>query len=216
MITPFPDSGLYAITDSSRWNGSKLVGAVGQCLNGGARVLQFREKTGEPDIALIRDLLKLCRLHGVPFIVNDDIDLALRVNADGVHLGRHDGDVAQARQRLGARAIIGISCYDLVERALQAERDGANYVAFGAFFPSSTKPGATPVDRNILRRVSLRVPVVAIGGITPDNGRQLLEAGANLLAVIKGIFGQDDPRKAADSYRQLFEPSNDRRKSHHL
>jgi thiamine-phosphate pyrophosphorylase len=214
MIAPFPDSGLYAITDSSRWSGSKLVRAVGRCLDGGARVLQFREKTREPDIALVRELLKLCRLHRVPFIINDDIDLALRVNADGVHLGRRDSDVVQARQQLGAGAIVGISCYDLLERAHQAERDGANYVAFGAFFPSSTKPGATPVDRDILKRVSLRVPVVAIGGITPDNGGKLLEAGANLLAVIRGIFGQDDPRKAAENYRQLFEPWNGRRKSH--
>ena len=214
MIAPFPDSGLYAITDSSRWSGRKLVRAVGQCLDGGAKVLQFREKTREPDIALVRELLKLCRSHRVPFIINDDIDLALRVNADGVHLGRRDGDVVQARQRLGAGAFVGISCYDLPGRALQAERDGANYVAFGAFFPSPTKPSATPVDHDILKRISLRVPVVAIGGITPDNGNQLLEAGANLLAVIKGIFGQDDPRKAAENYRQLFEPSNGCRKSH--
>lgn len=204
MKTAFPSSGLYAITDSILWPGSSLVTAVSQVLDGGARVIQFREKNSEPDVALASALLELCRSRQVPFIINDNIELAVRIGADGVHLGRHDCGLAEARLRIGGHAIVGISCYDSLQRAVRAEQEGADYVAFGSFFPSRTKPEASPVPMEILRRAKFGIPVVAIGGITPENGRELLQSGADLLAVISGIFGRSDPAQAALDYARLF------------
>ncbi len=205
MTTPFPSSGLYAITDSARWPGPSLVTAVAQAIDAGARAVQYREKQHKADIALVKDLLVLCRSRRVPLIINDDIELAARIGADGVHLGRHDAGLAEARRRLGGQAIVGISCYDSLSKAIRAEEERADYVAFGCFFASRTKPEARPVPVDILKRTSVRIPVVAIGGITPENGKALIESGADLLAVIGGIFGQIDPGRAASRYAKLFE-----------
>ncbi|MGH8549156.1 MAG: thiamine phosphate synthase [Methylococcales bacterium] len=207
MTTPFPTCGLYAITDSAIWPGASLVTAVARAIDGGASAIQYREKQHKPDVALVKDLLVLCRSRRVPLIINDDIELASQVGADGVHLGRHDRGLAEARRRIGDRAIVGISCYDSLARAAWGEEQGADYVAFGCFFPSRTKPEARPVPIEILTRTSARVPVIAIGGITPENGKALIEAGADLLAVTSGIFGQADPGQAAFRYRQLFDNS---------
>jgi thiamine-phosphate pyrophosphorylase len=207
MSTPFPSSGLYAITDSAIWPGSSLVTAVLEAIDGGAAVIQYREKRYKPDDALAKDLLDLCRSHQVPLIINDDLELASRIGADGVHLGQHDAGLHHARRLIGDRAIIGISCYDSLARAVRAEQQGADYVAFGCFFPSRTKPEARSVPIEILTRASVRIPLVAIGGITPENGKILVEAGADLLAVISGIFQQPDPGHAASRYRQLFDAS---------
>ena len=206
MIYPFPSSGLYAIVNADRNTAADICLDVEEAIIGGARVIQYRHKAGTPQPSLAQYLLKLCHAYGIPLIVNDDIELARAIRADGVHLGRDDQAIDRARERLGNNAIIGVSCYDSISRGITAQEKGAAYVAFGRFFPSKSKPDATPADKSILRRAktAVQVPVVAIGGITPENGMALLEAGADLLAVIDGIFGASDKREAATAYRELF------------
>ena len=202
--------GLYAITDDTLSAGN-ICQQVTEALAGGAAVIQYRSKIADPRRRLdeLQQLLPLCRHASVPLIVNDDIELALLSAADGVHLGRDDEGVAHARERLGPTAIIGVSCYNQLERALEAEAEGADYVAFGRFFPSSTKPDASPADPSLLRQAAgiLKVPTVAIGGITPENGHQLIEAGADMLAVVHAVFGQPDIRLACQVFHQLFQLS---------
>jgi thiamine-phosphate pyrophosphorylase len=208
MGRPIP-RGLYAIADTALIPGDQLIEAVAFAIQGGAMMLQYRDKS---DDAIKRqweaqDLVNLCRPLGVPLIINDDVQLAAQVRAHGVHLGKDDPHIAEARQLLGPNAIIGVSCYNELERAIAAEQAGADYVAFGSFFPSSTKPQAVRAELALLREAKnrLKVPVVAIGGITADNGAQLIEAGADLLAVINDVFGQPDVRKAAENIARLFE-----------
>jgi len=195
---------LYAITDGPR---PDLYSAVESALNGGAAILQYRDKSGESERrhAEAASLLAACRRFGVPLIVNDDVDLAAAIGADGVHLGEHDGDIDAARTRLGAAAIIGVSCYDSLDRARQLAAAGADYLAFGAFFPSPTKPLARRAGAGLLRDAkSLGLPLVAIGGITPDNAQPLIEAGADFVAAISGVFAAADPFAAARRYANLF------------
>jgi len=139
-------------------------------------------------------------------IINDDVALAATCNADGVHIGQHDTELREARTQLGPQAIIGISCYNRFELAQQAAENGADYVAFGRFYPSKTKPDAVPASLDLLHQAKqeLDVPVAAIGGITVDNAAPLLEAGADMLAVVDGLFGQADIRPAAQHYQTLF------------
>ncbi|MDH3314888.1 MAG: thiamine phosphate synthase [Gammaproteobacteria bacterium] len=201
--------GLYAITADGSNGESTIQVAVAQALEGGAVAVQYRDKS-EDHARRRREALELkalCGARGVPLIVNDDVELALVADADGVHLGRHDPALESARDRLGAEAIIGVSCYASLERAVEAERAGADYVAFGRFFPSATKPGAPPCPLSVLEaaRDTLTVPVAAIGGITADNGATLLDAGADLLAVIDAVFGQADVRAAAARIAELFD-----------
>ncbi|HEX8777785.1 MAG TPA: thiamine phosphate synthase [Rhodanobacter sp.] len=202
--TRFPARGLYAITDGPR---NDLSAVVAQALAGGARVMQYRDKTTDAgrrraDAAALR---QLCDLHAVPLIINDDVALAVAVGAAGVHLGRDDGDVAAARAALGAGAIVGVSCYDSLQRARDAAAAGADYVAFGAFFPSPTKPHAARASLDLLRQsATLGLPRVAIGGITPDNAPSLVEAGADFLAVISAVFGAPDVRAAAQRFARLY------------
>ena len=196
--------GLYAISDGPR---PDLFAAVKAALRGGAELLQYRDKSADSARRAFeaRALRELCARFEVPLIINDDVELALAVGADGVHLGEDDGDVAAARARLGAGAIIGVSCYDSLARARQMAAAGADYLAFGAFFPSPTKPNARHVTPDLLREAEpLGLPRVAIGGITPDNARPLVEAGADYLAVISGVFGTPDPGAAAEKYKKLF------------
>ena len=204
--------GLYAITPERSASGAhslqSLIDAVAQAIRGGARAIQYRDKGADwgRRWAEASALLTLCRASCVPLIVNDDLDLALAVGADGVHLGRDDADPRAARQRLGPRAIIGLSCYDQLERGIEAERRGASYVAFGSFFPSPSKPNAPRPEPRLLsqaRRV-LRLPLVAIGGITPQNAGPLLAAGADMVAVITGVFSSADITAAAQAYSRLF------------
>jgi thiamine-phosphate pyrophosphorylase len=200
-----PRNGLYAITDCVGKKHEAVVEEVAAVIRGGAVMIQYRDKSPSDKTALAQALAACCRRLGVPFIVNDDVELAAASQADGVHLGRDDGDIAAARQRLGAQAIIGMSCYDSLDRALHAEREGADYVAFGRFFPSQSKPLARPAHLATLTqaRQSVSVPIVAIGGILPGNGAQLLHAGANLLAVIGGVFN-DNPETSALAFQPLF------------
>ena len=198
--TPWPSRGIYAVTPEDR-SGTALADAVAAAVEQGIGAVQYRNKS--PDAARRRSdaeaLLAICRPRRAPLIINDDVDLALAVGADGVHLGRDDETLAAARSRLGAAAIIGVSCYDEAGRALAAARDGADYVAFGSFFPSVTKPGAVRATTDLVARVRRRIetPIVAIGGITADNAPPLLECGVDLIAVVDAIFGAPDVAHAA-------------------
>ena len=196
--------GLYAITDGPR---PDLLAAVKAALRGGVALLQYRDKTADSARRAFeaRALRELCARFEIPFIVNDDVELALAAGADGVHLGEDDGDIAAARARLGAGAIIGVSCYDSPARARHLAAAGADYLAFGAFFPSPTKPNARRATPKMLREAKpLGLPLVAIGGVTPDNARPLIDAGADFLAVISGIFAQADPEASARRYAAMY------------
>jgi thiamine-phosphate pyrophosphorylase len=201
-------AGLYAIADTQYLDEARLIEAVTQAIAGGARVIQYRDKqhTAAKRMQQANELAALCRQQGALFIVNDDVALAKQAQADGVHLGREDAALAQAREQLGPRAIIGVSCYNELARAEAAEKQGADYVAFGRFFPSRTKPQAAQAGLDLLRdaKKKLHIPVVAIGGITPENGASLIAAGADALAVIEGVFGQADVLAAAERYARLF------------
>jgi len=201
--------GLYGITGADALGVERLVQRVTQALEGGAALIQYRDK-GTDTVRRLSDacaLREVCRSYQVPFIINDDVALARAAEADGVHLGCDDAAMDEARQQLGRSAIIGVSCYNSLMRARAAEAGGADYVAFGRFFPSHTKPQAVTASLELLcaARAELRIPIVAIGGITPDNGAQLIAAGADMLAVVEGVFGADDVRGAARCHTQLFE-----------
>lgn len=208
MKTPSRCRGLYAITDALLIPDDRLIDVVEQAILGGARLIQYRDKSTDPTRRLVQvqALNAMCRHHEVPLIVNDDVELAAQAGAAGVHVGQDDPAFAHARARLGADALIGVSCYDRLDLALAAADEGADYVAFGAFFPSPTKPTEIRAPIELLRaaRAVLRVPVVAIGGITPDNAPLLLETGADMLAVVSGVFGQPDIQAAARRYAILF------------
>ena len=200
------ERGLYLITPDER-DPARLLECVLPLLPFAACV-QLRAKS-MGDHAL-RDagtrLRDACAETGLAFIVNDDARLAHALHADGVHLGEHDGGIPEARTLLGDAAIIGVSCYDDLARARAAAAAGASYIAFGAFFPSSTKPNARRASPDLLRdSAELRLPRVAIGGITPDNARPLVEAGADLIAVISGIFDAPDPVATARAYLSTFQ-----------
>jgi len=206
MPLPLPRQGLYAITPGSE-DFAWLLKQLRRSLEGGAVIVQLRDKQGRLGPSQASQVLTLCHGYDVPLIINDDLELALRIGADGVHLGKEDIGLAEARKHLGRQAIIGVSCYGDLDRASSAAKLGASYVAFGAFYPSASKPDATPAPLQILRQAKelLECPLVAIGGITPENGTRLLEAGADLLAVIGGIFSQKDPCLASHRFRQLFD-----------
>lgn len=208
-FTPFPTRGLYVITRDPPEGRSSLIDEVQAAIRGGAAVVQYRAKQGRASIEEARALLNLCRQAFVPLIVNDDASLAQAIGADGVHLGQDDAGLEAVRARMGSSAIIGVSCYDNVERAVKASRQGASYVAFGRFFPSATKPLAPCAQLETLRRARLktRVPIVAIGGITVENAAPLIAAGADLLAVVEGVFGALEPTQVAGQFQRLWEPS---------
>lgn len=198
--------GLYLLTPDEI-DTARLLARVAPVLPH-ATWLQYRNKRADDALrrTQVQALLPLCRATGVPLIVNDDWRLAADAGADGAHLGRDDGALGEARAALGAEAILGASCYADIARAQTAVAAGASYVAFGAFFPSPTKPDAPLASKALLRDASLPpVPRVAIGGITPDNARQLAAAGADLVAVISGVFDARHPAAAARAYRAAFD-----------
>jgi thiamine-phosphate pyrophosphorylase len=208
MDRPTPGiEGLYAVTPDEADTGA-LLGKVRLALEGGARIVQYRNKIGGEDLrnSQARALRELTREFGVPLIVNDDARLALAANADGVHLGRGDGPLARARALLGAGKVIGVSCYNQPALAAAAVAQGADYVAFGAFFPSTVKPDAAVAGLDMLRQVraSLAVPIVGIGGINAQNGAAVVRAGADALAVISALFDAADIRAAAQDFGKLF------------
>lgn len=200
--------GLYAITSESLCRDTRHFDArIAGALRGGANLLQYRDKWNDAATrtALARRALALCHSHGARLIVNDELALAQRIGADGVHLGASDGSIAEARAQLGPQAIIGATCGNSLQRAAAAAQAGASYLAFGAFFPSRTKPEALPADPETLRGArAFALPLCAIGGITPDNGTALLRAGADLLAAVGGVFDTADSETAARAYARLF------------
>ncbi|KGD60802.1 thiamine-phosphate diphosphorylase [Alcanivorax jadensis T9] len=199
--------GLYAITDPALIRDRQLLPAAEAALRGGARLLQYRDKTATPAQRRHRaaQLQALCRQHDALFLVNDDPALAADIDADGVHIGQSDGGIARARRLLGPGKIIGVTCHSDLALAEQAAAAGADYVAFGRFFPSRTKPLAPPADPVILdqARQQLTIPLVAIGGINSDNGGQLLERGADALAVIHALFSAPAPDQVERAAQQL-------------
>lgn len=197
--------GLYLLTPDETDTG-RLLARV-EAVVGHAALLQYRNKAADDALAReqVSALLPLCRERGVPLLVNDDWRLALACGADGAHLGEDDGDLHAARDALGADAILGASCYDSLPRTRAAAASGADYLAFGAFFPSSTKPLARRATPELLREArQFGLPLVAIGGITPDNAGMVVEAGADLVAVISGVFDAPDPAAAAQAYHRTF------------
>ena len=200
--------GLYAITPQTE-DTEGLVARTRLCLDGGARLVQYRAKMLDPALALeqARRLAAQCRAAGALFIVNDSVELALAVGADGVHLGRDDADPRHARSIL-PRAVIGISCYAEPERARAAAAAGADYVAIGSMFPSSTKRSAARASLaaiRLARQAAGGLPVAAIGGISPSNAAAIVEAGADMIAVISALYDAPDVRGAAQSISRLFE-----------
>ncbi|WP_353153202.1 thiamine phosphate synthase [Pollutimonas bauzanensis] len=209
----FP-KGLYGVTPE--WDDTdKLLDAVSAATNGGMVALQWRRKTATPEggLAQVRRLAAHCRGLGILFIVNDDWRLAALIDADGVHLGRDDGSVAQARLALGSEKIIGCSCYNQRQLAIQALKDDVDYIAFGAMYPSSVKPDAVRATLEDVEqgrmlvessRARPRAAVVAIGGITADNAGPVVHAGADSIALISGLFESDDIRATAARCAALF------------
>ncbi|WP_024304543.1 thiamine phosphate synthase [Pseudogulbenkiania sp. MAI-1] len=198
--------GLYAITPDTD-DSERLIELVGDVLPHGVRLLQYRNKSQDPVRRLWQAslLASLCQSHGVTFIVNDDVELALSVGADGVHLGRDDAAIAAARARLGPDAVIGASCYDDLALAEAAVAAGASYVAFGAVFPSGTKPNAVRAPLELFGQAKrFGVPTVAIGGITPANAGEVVAAGADMLAVIGALFDAADPAQVAERLAATF------------
>ena len=199
-------NGLYAITPDTE-DSEQLIEQVSAALDGGARVLQYRNKGSDPVRRLWQAniLASLARSRDALFIVNDDIELARAVQADGVHVGRDDAAIATARATLGPAAIVGASCYNSIELARAAVAAGASYVAFGAVFPSGTKPGAVAAPLELFTQsADLGVPRVAIGGITAANAAQVVTAGADAIAVIGGLFDGDDVAERAAALAALF------------
>lgn len=203
--------GLYAITDPDLLPSEQLYSAAEAALESGIALLQYRDKTADATVRECRAtrLQSLCQQYQTPLIINDDLTLANKLGC-GVHLGTDDSDIATARQQLGPSAIIGASCYNRLEIAERAIQAGASYIAFGRFFSSSTKPLASAAQISTLSTAKQQLsprfngPIVAIGGITPDNGGNLLEAGADMLAVVAGLWQSDNISQQCARYRALF------------
>ena len=197
--------GLYFVTPEAAGGRTALVAAA---LRGGARLVQYRDKSdrNEDRLREARLLRAMCREAGALFLVNDDVELCAAVGADGVHLGEDDSGIEGARARLGEGYLIGASCYNDLDRARAAADAGADYAAFGSVYPSPTKPLARRADFNLLRRArrELDIPICAIGGITPENAAPVLAAGADMIAVIQGLSEAPDPEAAARSLQSLF------------
>lgn len=204
-------TGVYALTPDEP-NTAILLAKVEAALQGGIAILQYRNKLANHKLQTqqARALLPLCRQYQVPLIINDSVKLCLTLDADGVHLGADDGNLAEVRARLGSSKILGASCYNRFDLALAAQQSGADYVAFGACFPSSTKPNAhvASVDLFKLALTQLKIPTVAIGGITVENASQVIEAGASSIALINAIFNANDVKFSVQQFQQLFKYKN--------
>jgi thiamine-phosphate pyrophosphorylase len=205
-----PLHGLYALTPDDNLS-PRLSALVDSALQGGVKWVQYRNKTAPAPLRRTQaiELLRICRVHGAKLIINDDVWLAVEIGADGVHLGKNDipgGGLATARDALGAKRILGVSCYDDLARAEAAVNAGADYIAVGSVFASTSKPEATRASLATLTEAKKRfkVPVVAIGGITAKNAPQVLAAGADMVAVLSDLFNAMDIKSQAEKFRKLF------------
>ena len=200
--------GLYAITDEKLIDEKNFIQTVDLALQGGASIIQYRDKSDHPQkrYQQASALRSLCKQYQATFIINDDIELAKAVSADGVHLGKDDSSIIRARKTLGTNAIIGISCYNDLTLAIEAEENTADYVAFGAVFSSSTKPGASIAGPDMISkaRQKISIPICSIGGITDKNIQQLINNGADMTAVISSLFAANDVKKTAETLSQHF------------
>ena len=200
-------NGLYAITPELE-NTGDLLDKTRQVLEGGAQLVQYRNKSANR--ILLREqaglLLQLCREYTVPLIINDYLDLTIEIGADGLHVGQHDAAIAKARNQLGDNKIIGASCYNNLGLALQAEKEGVDYVAFGAFFPSLTKPNTVSVTMNLIGEAKnkITVPIVGIGGIRLTNAKKVIQSGCIAIAVCNDLFQSGNIKAKATQYAQLF------------
>ncbi len=199
--------GLYAITPDST-DTANLLTMTEQALVGGATIVQYRNKIADDILRQEQAYLlaQLCRKYQVVFIINDHINIAMAVDADGVHLGQDDGSIRDARKKLGNEKIIGVSCYNQLNLAIDASQQGADYIAFGAFFASSTKPDAVTASTDLLCKAKqkLFVPIVTIGGITLTNAAALIDQGGDAIAVSNALFNTQDIQLTARAFSQLF------------
>ena len=207
MRDSFIIKGLYAITpDMADLN--TLIQKTQSAIEGGAFMVQYRSKIQDRDVKMQQcaAILRLCREYEIPCIVNDDVDMCRSLEADGVHLGEKDDNIAEVRRILGEDAIIGSSCYDQLERAKQAQKEGASYVAFGAMYPTSTKPNAPRATIGLLREANsqIQIPIVAIGGITVNNAHDVIETGVDAIAVINSLYESHSIKETAETLSQMF------------
>lgn len=200
--------GVYAIADTSIINAKKILNAAEQAITAGCQVLQYRDKSNDHDkrFKQAQALAELCQHLACVFIVNDDIQLAINIGADGVHIGKHDISLQQARKLLGNHKIIGVSCYNSLQLAQQACAQGADYIAFGSFFRSSIKPNAVPANIELIQQAKkiCKLPIAAIGGIHADNAETLIAQGVDMIAVISAVFGSDEIHQNAARLTALF------------
>ncbi|MEE8528080.1 MAG: thiamine phosphate synthase [Gammaproteobacteria bacterium] len=200
--------GLYVIADTAFLSDASLIDSAASAIEGGTSIVQYRDKRSDHRRRLeqARKLRCLCAKSGVLFIVNDDIEIAAKTGADGVHLGAGDAGIVEARRQLGEKAVIGASCYNSLEQVRSAIDEGADYVALGSVYRSPTKSEATRVDLDtiIAARAEFRLPIACIGGITAENAGPVVDAGADMLAVMSGVFGQPDITAAARNLARLF------------
>lgn len=200
--------GLYAVTPDEQ-DTDVLLAKVEAALLGGINILQYRNKQANHKLLTqqAQAILPLCRQYNVPLIINDSVKLCLTLDADGVHIGAEDGNLSEVRTRLGPNKILGASCYNRFDLALTAQQAGADYVAFGACFASTTKPNApiASLDLFKLAQAQLHIPTVAIGGITLTNVLQAIDAGASAIAVINAIFNSSDVKLSTQQFAQLFD-----------
>lgn len=200
-------NGLYAITPELE-NTIDLLDKTRQVLEGGAQLIQYRNKSANK--VLLREqarlLLQLCRAYRVPLIINDYLDLVIEIDADGLHVGQQDASLLNVRNQLGCNKIVGASCYNNLDLALQAEKEGADYVAFGAFFPSLTKPNTVSVTVNLIgeAKKKITIPIVGIGGIRLTNCRKVIQSGCAAIAVCNDLFQSENIKVKAAHYAQLF------------
>jgi thiamine-phosphate pyrophosphorylase len=208
-VTPAKLRGLYAITDENLIPETTFAATIEQALSGGTAIIQYRDKSGSETKRLEQAsaLRSLCNEYRASLIINDDIALAKAVAADGVHLGEDDISIEQARLILGKNAIIGISCYNQLQLGARAQAAGADYVAFGAVFTSPTKPHARSASCELISEAKsqLHIPVCAIGGIDKSNAESVIEAGADMTALISGLFTEPDIRLTAEHISRLFD-----------
>ena len=208
MRDSFIIKGLYAITpDSADLN--TLIQKTKSAIEGGAFMVQYRSKIQDRDVKMQQcaAILRICREHNVPCIVNDDVDMCRILEADGVHLGEKDDNIAEVRHILGEDAIIGSSCYDQLDRAKSAQKEGASYVAFGAMFPTSTKPNAPRATLALLKEAKreIEIPIVAIGGITVNNAHDVIKTGIDAIAVINSLYEAKSIKETAETFAKMFQ-----------